>query len=199
MPAIATSADGAYIFLALEDSSGNQVIARAARTDLSTWTAAYEPGGGSAANVAMIPSNPDKMFFYGNFGTDVVIIMHTISTNDNSDISPSSLGAKVVNTLAVNPSDENELMCTVDTDQDLLYSTDQGSNWSTLDATLGFDGTALEALWSGSYWLHRYFVAGQVAGPAGQLRYSPNQGSSDADVTGAMSVTDIVNVEVTEA
>ncbi len=69
MAAIATSADGNHIFMALEDGSGNQVIVKAARSDLSTWTEVYAPGAGSAANVAMVPSDPDAMLFYGNFGT----------------------------------------------------------------------------------------------------------------------------------
>jgi len=198
MPALATSADGAYVFMALEDASGNQVIVKAARTDLSTWSAAYQPGAGSAANVAQVAGNPDKMLFYGNFGTDVTVVMHTISTATNTDISPASLGAKVVNTAAVNPSDEDEIVISIDTDQDLKHTSDGGTTWTAWDATLGFDATALFALWSGAYFLHRYFVAGQVAGPAGELRYSPNEGSSDADKTGAMSVTDVSGVEVTE-
>lgn len=198
MPAMATNADGNYIFLALEDASGNQIIIRAARSDLTTWTRVYEPGTGSAANVAMVPGDPDLMLFYGNFGTDVVVILHAISTGTNSDISPVGLGAKVVNALAVNPGDANEIVIAVGTDQDLKYTSDQGSNWSDWDATLGFDATGLQVLWSGDYWPHRYFVAGQMAGPSAQLRYSPNEGGNDTDATGAMSVTNIAGVEATE-
>ena len=69
MSAIATSAEGAYIFLALEDGSGFPVIVRALRSDLSTWSSAYSPGAGSAANGASVPPNSDKMLFYGYFRT----------------------------------------------------------------------------------------------------------------------------------
>jgi len=196
MSAIATTADGNYIYLALEDTNGNQVISRAARSDLSTWTTIYQPGAGSAANIAPVPSDPDKMLFYGNFDTDVVVVEHTVSTGAESDISPASLAAKEVNTLAVNPSDANEIVITVDTDEDLKYSDDGGSTWSDWDATLTFDATALALLWSGDYSLHRLFASGQVTGSA-VLYYSPNEASGWADYTGSMSATDVVALAVT--
>lgn len=197
MPAIATTADGAYVYLALEDGSGNPVIARAARSDLSAWEAVYEPGAGSAANVAQVPSDPDKMLFYGNFGTDVVVLEHTVSTGAESDISPASLAAKVVNTLAVDPSNADKITLTVDTDQDLLYTLDGGSNWSTADDALGFDATAAAVLWSGDYSPSRLFAAGQVTGAA-VLYYSPNAGASWGDYTGSMAATDVVALATTE-
>lgn len=197
MSAISTNADGSYIFTALEDASGNQVIARAARSDLSTWTAVYEPGAGSAYGTAPVLSDPDLMLFYGNFGTDVTVILHTISTGTNTDISPAGLGAKVVNTCAVNPANASEIVITVDTDQDMLYTDDQGSNWSTWDAALGFDATALAMLWSGAYWPHRVFVAGNN-GTDIDLLYSPNEMAQSADqASGSLaSASDITNIEV---
>lgn len=200
MSALVTSADGANVFAALEDGSGYPVIATAARTDLSTWSGAYEPGAGSAANIAAVASNPDKVIFYGNFGTDVTVIMHTISTATNTDISPASLGAKVINALHVNPSDENEMIATVDTDEDLIHTTDGGTTWSTLDAALGFDATALWVMWSGAYYPHRLFVAGHN-GTDLDVLYSPNAGSSnenkeDATLGGKANIT---NIEATEA
>ncbi len=200
MAAIVTDASGDNIFLALEDSSGNQLVAKAARSDLSTFTIVYEPGAGSACNVAMVPSEPDSIYFYGNFGTDVTVLKHTVSTGAESDISPASLGAKEVNTLAVNPSDADELVIGVDTDEDLKYSDDGGSSWSDWDATLGFDATALAVLWSGAYMQHRYFVAGDNATTL-DILYSPNQGNNDTDVSGATvgALTNISALEVTEA
>ena len=82
MAAIITSADGNNIFIAAEDGSGNPVILSAARSDLSTWSATYDPGAGTAANVAS-STNLDVVFFYGNFGTDVTVIKYTISTSFN--------------------------------------------------------------------------------------------------------------------
>jgi hypothetical protein len=197
MAAIAVSADGNNIFLALEADDGFPIFLTAARSDLSTWSKAYEPGAGTAANVTNSPTNPDVMLFYGNFGTDVVVNTHTITTGAEVDISPGSLGAKEVNTLVINPAGVSELVLSVDTDQDLKNSEDGGSTYSDWDATMGFDGTALAVLWSGAYFPHRYFTGGQTGG-TGEIRYSPNEGSSDADKTNTMSVTQIVSIEVTE-
>lgn len=199
MASIATSSDGNYIFAALEDGSNNQIISKSSRSDLSTWSVAYNPGAGSASNVIPVPSDPDKMLFYGNFGTNVVLILHTISTGTNTDISPSSLGAKVINTCEVNPQDASQIVITVDTDQDMLYTSDQGSNWTAWSSALGLDATATELLWSGAYWPHRVFVAGDN-GANLDLLYSPNQMSQSGDeASGSLaSAADICSVEVSQ-
>jgi hypothetical protein len=200
MAAIATNADGNTLFLALEDGSGNPVIVSAARSDLTTWTAVYEPGAGSAANLVAVPSDADAMLFYGNFGTDVTVIKHTISTGTNTDISPSSLGAKEVNTLAVNPSNADEIVIGIDTDQDLEYTDDGGTTWTEWDNALGGDATALWVLWSGAYFPHRYFVGLDNATTL-DILYSPNEGASDTDVSGATvgALTNISALEATES
>lgn len=94
MASMCTNADGNYIFMALEDGSGFQIIAKASRSDLMTWEAVYSPGAGTAANVLPVPSNPDLMLFYGNFGSGVQVVKHTISTITNTNISPSGLTTK---------------------------------------------------------------------------------------------------------
>lgn len=200
MPAIATNADGTWIYLALEDGSANPVIVCAGRSDLATWVETYTPAAGTAANVEMAGGNLDEMLFYGNFGTDVTVIKHTISTVTNADISPASLAAKEVNTAAVNPSDGDEIVITVNTDQDITHTTDNGTTWSAWDATLGLDPTGLWILWSGAYFLHRYFVAGDNTTTL-DILYSPNEGSGDTDVSGATigALTNISNVEATDA
>lgn len=148
MSSITTSADGAYIYLALENASGFPVIVRAGRDDLSTWTSVYAPGAGSAANVASVPSNSDKMLFYGYFGTGVQVLSHTISTAAEVNISPTGLTTKIVNALAVNPSDPNEIIIAVGTDQDLLRTINLGTAWTTLYAILGVNATGLAVRWS---------------------------------------------------
>lgn len=200
MPAIVTSADGNTIFLALADGDGNQVIVKATRTDLSTWAAAYEPGGGTAANVAAVPGDPDQVIFHGHFGSGVQVVRHTISTGANSNISPVGLADKVVNVLAINPSDPLEMWCVTNTDQDLLHTADGGASWETLNSALGFSATALAVLWSGAYEPDRGFIAGAVAGPAAQLLYTPNEGASSADLASVAlaAVANICSVEVAE-
>lgn len=198
---IAVSADGAYVFLALESAtSGFPVIVKAARTDLSAWSLVYDPGAGSAANIAPAPGDPDLMFLFGNFGTNVTVLSYTISTDTAGDISPASLGAKVVNTLAVNPSDPDEIWITVDTDQDLLHTVDGGANWTALNGALALDATALAVLWSGAYRPDRGFIAGDNGADL-DLLYTPNDGETVQDLAGATlgALTNICSLEVVEA
>lgn len=194
MSAITVNGDGDDIFLALEDASGFQVIVRAPRTHLFEWSESYAPGAGTAANVEIITSNPDAIFMNGNFGTDVVILTHTISTNTNTDLSPGTLGAKVCNALVVNPTGVGEAWATIDTDQDLLRTTDAGATWPAIDAALGFDPTALDVLWSGGFALDRGFIAGKPVSV--ELQYTPNEGDSKDDQAnaGLAAVANIVSV-----
>jgi hypothetical protein len=194
MTAISVNGDGNYIFLALEDASGFQVITRTVRDQLFESSEAYAPGAGSAGNVEIITSNPDAMFMHGNFNTDVLILTHTISTETNADLSPGTLGAKVCNTLIVNPSGVGEAWATINTDQDLLRTTDAGVTWPAIDAALGFNPTALDTLWSGGFALDRAFIAGKPLSV--ELQYTPNEGASKDDQAnaGLAAVANIVSV-----
>jgi len=200
MAAITTSSDGKYIFLGLQDSNGDSVVLSALRTDLSTFTASYAPATGTASNVLGSPSDPDVIYFYGNYGTNIVIQTHTISTATTTDISPSSLGAKVVNTLNVNPADVQQITASVDTDEDLTGTTDSGSNWTAWDSSLGFDATGLSVLWSGQYFPHRYLVGGEVGAANLDLLYSPNAGANSLNKEGVALglLGDISGVETVE-
>lgn len=193
MAALAISADGEHIFVALEDGGGLPVILTATRSDLSTWVEAYAPGAGSAANVASVPSDADRMLFYGNFGNGVQVVSHVISASVETNISPTGLTTKVVNTLQVDPSEPLTIQITVSTDQDFLATYDGGTVWVTLNAALGFDATAQLALWAGSYDYDRSFLGGAVTGAAA-LRYSPNEGASLSDTTGAALDAAAVNI-----
>ena len=152
------------------------------------------PGAGSAANVASVPGNSDKMLFYGYFGTGVQVLSHTVSTGAEVNISPAGLTTKIVNALASNPSDPNELMIAVGTDQDLLHTADLGTAWTTLYATLGFNATALAVRWDDP---DRVFVAG-YDGVDVDLLYSPNAGAFFSDESGAAlkAALNVVSVEL---
>lgn len=196
MAAICTDTSGEYIYMALEDSvTGNQIVVRVARAGIYSglFTTAYAPGAGSACNV--IPAGDDAMLFYGNFGTDVGVVLHTVSTGAEVDISPASLGSKIVNAAAVNPSNPYEMMITVGTDQDVLYTADDGDNWTALEDALGFDATALAVLGTSLYETYRAFVAGHN-GANIDILYTPNEFSSSTNVEGSLSTANIVALEV---
>ena len=130
--------------------------------------------------------------------TDADTGMETAADTE-TDISKASLGAKVVNTASINPDDADNIYITVDTDEDLLSTEDGGTTWDNVDTTLGFDATALTTLFSGAYFLNRYFVAGDNGADLDVL-YSPNNGSSDTNVEDATlgAKANITNIEVTE-
>lgn len=198
MAAITYSNDGLKIFIATEDvPSGYQFILSADTSDLTDWTPVYTPGGGSASNVTATASDPDILFFYGNFGTDVGIIKHTISTGANTDISPASVGSKTINVIESNPTPlpdgSIELVCHIDTAQDLVYSDDTGTTWTAWDSATGATGTALDVFWRGTYFIHGYLLGGEATG--GKVYVSPNEGANSADVTDTITATDICSVE----
>lgn len=195
MAAIAVSQDGEAIFLALEDGSGYPVVAKCSRDDLATFTSVYAPGAGTACNVLATP-DPDVMYFYGNFGSGVQVVKHVVSTGAETNISPSGLTTKVVNALAVNPGDVNELWATVNTDQDLLHTIDSGTTWETLNNALGVNPTALLVLSTGTGEPPVIYVAGND-GADTLLLYSANGGTSFSDVAGAnlAAVANIVGLE----
>lgn len=171
--ALAVSADGNNVFIALEDNaSGNQIVFKATRPSSPTVTAIYEPGGGSAANV--IPTgDPDKMIFCGNFGTDVGVILHTISADTEGDISPSSIGTDKIQPVAIDPSDVNHLVAINQADQDAL-ETEDGSTWSTLNAALGQTPVAMGIIWLGALFPLGGFIGGND-GTDENLTYTPNE------------------------
>lgn len=183
MSAIAVSQDGAAIFLALEDGSGNSVVAKCERDNLATFSEVYAPGAGTACNV-LATGDPDLMLFYGNFGSGIQVVKHVISTGAETNISPSGLTTKVVNACAVNPSDPAEIWLTVNTDQDLLGTIDGGTAWSTLNAALGINPASLLVFWAGDYNDNRAFIGGTVTGVT-ELLYTPNEGGSYGDYAGA--------------
>ncbi|GIK36576.1 MAG: hypothetical protein BroJett011_04090 [Chloroflexota bacterium] len=184
MAAIATSADGGYVFLALENESGQPIIVKASRDDLSAFSPAYNPAAGTAGNVASVQANADQMLFYGNFGSGVQVVLHTVSTGANTNISPGGLTTLVANCLAVNPSDPDEIWITVNNgaSSSLRRTLDAGATWEIM-AALGFEPTALAITWQSDYSLDRVVVAGHTT--TTELRYSPNEGAALADYAGA--------------
>lgn len=174
--ALGVSQDGASLFIALEeDASGNQVIFKVARPTSTTPTTnkAYNPGGGSAGNVAQT-GDPDRMIFHGNFGTDIGVIDHAIAAGTNTDISPTSIGAELIQPLEVDKSDIQHIIAINRNDQDALETEDTGASWSTLNATLGQSVDAMALIFFGQYFPFGGFFGGND-GVDENLEYTPNE------------------------
>lgn len=200
MSILETSQDGAFVFVALQDNAtGNQLIFKITRPTSTTPTTvtAYEPGGGSAGNVAQT-GNPDRMIFHGNFGTDIGVIDHAIAAATNTDISPTSIGADVIHPLEVDPSDLNHIVAVNYTDQDALETDDLGANWATLNAALGVDIEAMALVFLGAFFPFGGFIGGND-GVDENLSYTPNEFSGlrdDASVA-LKAVGEITAIDLT--
>jgi len=177
------------IFMALEDGSALPLIVKSTLADPGTFSTVYEPGAGTAANV-ITSGDPDIVYFYGNFGSGVQVIKHTISTLTNTNKSPAGLTTKVVNGMDVNPDDANELWITVNTDQDLLKSTTGGTSWSSINAALGLNPTALKVIWPDS---QKILVAGND-GTDTKLLYSTDGGVAFTNIVTVAGLTDSANI-----
>lgn len=199
MSILETSQDGAFVFVALQDdATGNQIIFKITRpTSTSpTTVTAYEPGDGSAGNVAQT-GDPDRMIFHGNFGTDVGVIDHAIAAATNTDITPTTIGAELIQPLQVDPDDVQHIIAINRNDQDALETEDGGSSWSTLNAALGVTVDAMALIFLGAYFAAGGFIGGND-GVDENLSYSPNEFSNLRDDASAAikAVGGIVSVDI---
>ena len=199
MSILETSQDGAFVFVALQDdATGNQLVFKITRPTSTTPTTvtAYEPGDGSAGNVAQT-GDPDRMIFHGNFGTDVGVIDHAIAAVSNTDITPTSIGAELIQPLEVDPDNIAHIVAINRNDQDALETDDTGSNWSVLNATLGQSVDAMDLLFFGSYYPFGGFFGGNDATDE-NLEYTPNEFVSLREDTSAAlkAVGSIVSIDL---
>ena len=195
--ALGISSDGENVFIALEDnSSGNQVVFKATRPASPTVSLIYAPGGGSAANIATTP-NFDKVVFHGNFGTDIGVINHTISTDAESDVSPTSIGAKIIAPLKVDDGNDQHYVAINRNDQDAIETDDAGTAWSTLNAALGQTTDAMDVAFFGAYYQLASFFGGND-GTDENLEYTPNEFSNLREDTSAAlkAVGSIVAIDI---
>ena len=199
MSKLETSQSGGFLFAALEDNvTGNQLIFKIDRPTSTTPTTvtAYEPADGSAGNVAST-GDPNRMVFHGNFGTDVGVVDHAIVAGTNTDISPTSIGAELIQPLEVDPSDIQHMVAINRNDQDALETEDTGANWATLNAALGLTVDAMALVFLGAYFPFGGFIGGND-GVDENLSYSPNEFSGLRDDASAAlkAVGDIVSVDI---
>lgn len=199
MSILETSQDGAFVFVALEDNAtGDQIIFKIARptSTTPTTTKAYEPGGGSAGNIAPT-GDPDRMIWHGNFGTDVGVVDHAIIAGSNTDISPTSIGAELIQPLEVDPNDIEHVVAINRDDQDALETVDGGANWTALNAALGVDADAMGLVFLGAYFPFGGFIGGDD-GVDQNLSYTPNEFNNLRDDASAAlkAVGAIVSVDV---
>ncbi len=199
MSLLQASQDGAFVFVALEDdATGNQLIFKITRPTSTTPTTvtAYEPGAGSSGNVAPT-GDPDRVIFHGNFDTDIAVVDHAIAAATNTDISPTSIGAKLIQPLEVDPAAVSHIVAINRNDQDALETEDTGANWATLNAALGVTVDAMALVFLGAYFPFGGFIGGND-GVDENLSYTPNEFSGLRDDASAAlkAASGIVSVDI---
>lgn len=199
MSILEVSQDGAFVFVALQDNAtGNQLVFKITRPTSTTPTTvtAYEPGGGSAGNIAQT-GDPDRMIFHGNFNTDVGVVDHAIAAETNTDITMPTIGAELIQPLQVDPSDIQHIVAINRNDQDAFETVDTGSNWTAINATLGQSVDAMNLAFFGVYFPFGGFFGGDD-GVDQNLEYTPNEFVSLREDTSAAlkAVSQIVSVDI---
>ena len=167
------------LFVALETATGNQLVKK---FDIGTGAVsdAYTPGAGTSCNVLQHPTNEDVVYFYGQFGGNVNIIKHTISTVNNADISVNI--SNTINGVTVNPSNDLEMYCYSDGNTTIYFTDDGGATWTVLNASGSLTTVAgLVTLWSAAGLANRLFASGDDTANA-IINYSPNGGLSGVKV-----------------
>ena len=199
MSILEATQNGAFVFVALEDdATGNQLVFKITRPTSTTPTTvtAYEPGGGSAGNVAPT-GDPDRMILHGNFGTDIGVVDHAIAAATNTDISPTTIGAELMQPLRVDPGNIQHIVAINRNDQDALETDNIGAAWSVLNATLGEAVDAMDIAFFGAYFPFGGFIGGNDTTDE-NLKYTPNEFSSLREDTSAAlaAVGSIVSIDL---
>jgi len=185
MSVLSSSIDSQFLFIALEDGSANQLIKRL-QISTEMFTTAFEPGAGSASNILQHPTDENFVYFYGQFGASVNVIKHTISSVTNTDISIPI--TNVINSLAVNPSDDQQLYAYANSNQSLYFTLDGGANWTVDNGAVGLSAvTQIITLWSTPPSPNRLFASGDDTVNA-IINYTPNGGISGINLrSGALA------------
>jgi hypothetical protein len=193
------SQSGDHIFFAMEDVvTGFPVVIKANRptTVGAAQIAVYSPGAGTNINIAPT-GDPDRMIFHGNFGTDIGVIDHAIAAVTNTDITPPSIGAEIIQPLQVDPSDIAHIVAINRNDQDALETTDGGTVWATLNAALGLTADAMDLIFFGAYFPFGGFIGGND-GVDENLSYAPSEFANLRDDASAAlkAVGSIVSIDI---
>jgi hypothetical protein len=196
--AMGVNQSGTHLFIAMQSGvTGFPLVIKIDRPTSTTPTqiAVYEPTAGTNANIAKT-GNFDRMLFFGNFGTDVGVIDHAIAAVTNTDISPTSIGAKIIQPLRADPGDIDHIIAINRDDQDAIETEDGGSNWSALNAALGIEVDAMDIGFFGPY-IDDVGVIGGDDGADQNLSYTPNEFTSLREDTSAAlkAVSNIVSVD----
>jgi len=194
MSVLSTSTDEQFLFVALEDSAGLQLIKKLQVPSL-TITDAFVAGAGTASNVLQHPTDEDFVYFYGQFGASINVIKHTISSVTNTDISIPI--TNVINSLAVNPSNDQQLYAYANSNQSLYLTIDGGTAWNVVNGGVGLSAiTQIITLWSIVPSPNRLFASGDDTINS-IINYTPNGGVSGINLRSGLLASQITAMSMT--
>jgi len=187
--------DGDILYLGIYDSSNNPIMVTAdlPLVDDHVGTKAFDPGAGDSINVKATEYTGERVVISGYFGNNEQTELSTDGGATTTGIDPGSWGTSRAQPIAIDPNDDNHVYLALDGNDDLV-ETDDVASWSTLDAALPYDLSAIAVLDEDP---NEIVIARTDAG-AQLIQHSPNQGTTWTDITGTLDVTaGIANVEIT--
>lgn len=172
--ALAVSADGKYVFIACEDTGGDQHIVRVSRPPVggggTTTLTVLSPS--MAVSCGVIPtSNPDRMYFIGD-----EVVRHSIASG-NTNIDPNSSPYTYAG--RANPANPDNVMI-ADYYNGAVYETDNGgTSWTVIGAAID-EPFAIDVNFGGDVADNEIMLAIKTGGN-NVIFWSPNNRASQTD------------------
>lgn len=186
--------DGDLLYLGIYDGVPNPIVVRAnlPLAENHVGTRIFNPGAGDAVNVKCTEYTGERVVVSGYFGNNEQTELSVDGGATLSGIDPGTWAANRAQPIAIDPNDDDHVLLALDGLDDLV-ETEDVSAWTTLDAALPYDVSAMGIL---DVDPNEIVIARTDAG-AQLIQHSPNNGATWTNITGALDITaGIAAVEV---
>jgi hypothetical protein len=192
--ALDVDGDGDLLYMGIYDNLNNPIVVRAnlPLVEDHVGTRIFNPGAGDSVNVKCTEYTGERVVVSGYFGNNEQTELSTDGGTTLSGIDPGTWAANRAQPISIDPNDDNHILLALDGLDDLVETEDAGT-WTTLDAALPYNVSAMGIL---DIDPNEIVIARTDAGAA-LIHHSPNNGATWTDITGALDVTaGIAAVEV---
>jgi len=180
--------------MGIYDNLNNPIVVRAnlPLVEDHVGTRIFNPGAGDSVNVKCTEYTGERVIVSGYFGDNEQTELSTDGGTILSGIDPGTWAANRAQPISIDPNDDNHILLALDGLDDLVETEDAGT-WTTLDAALPYNVSAMGIL---DIDPNEIVIARTDAGEA-LIHHSPNNGATWTDITGALDITaGIAAVEV---
>lgn len=191
---LAVDGDGDLIYAVVYNASNQPMVIRAnlPLAAGATGTRIFNPAAGDAGNVVCTEYTGERLVVSGYFGNNEQTELSTNGGTAFTDIDPGTWGTNRAQPVAIDPDNDDHIYLTLDGNNDLV-ETEDVTTWTTLDAALPWDASALAILDIDP----NEIVIGRTDAGASLVQWSPNKGTDWTNITGALPITaGIANIEV---